>query len=246
MSKKKRAGRKRPARNKGGQGASGALYSQDSNILFHDADGYDFPKSFQWINKTDTVYGIKGSDPYNPGSRSITDIYGAESGSLPGNLSSPYSLQWEYEFSPTTIVLTFGGNDSDNVSDQPLIRDVITGSFTYINGVVAGQINKVASAQYENQYSTVISDGASQTSLVPVEEISIWNASSPVSFSGLRSLGQVLGRRFQSYLNPVGSLAKVADYSSSDGGDRSKVDQNGFGTLIASGWYNNPFNTDLV
>jgi hypothetical protein len=246
MGKKKSGGAKRSAKNQGGKSVSGALYSQEGNILFHDADGYDFPKAFQWANKTDTVYGITGSDPYNPGNRSITDIYGAEAGNLPQNLSMPYSFQWEYEFSPSTIVLTFGGNDSDNISEQPLIRDVMTGSFTYKDGTVAGQISKVASAQYENQYNTVISGGSSQTSLVPVEEISIWSASSPVSFSGLRSLGQVLGRRFQSSLNPVSALAKIAAYSSSDGGDRSVVDQNGFGALIASGWNNNPFATNLA
>ena len=242
MGKKKRGS----ANNNGNRRASGALYSQEGNILFHDANGYSFPKAFQWVNKTDTVYGIIGPDPYNAGNRLITDIYGAEAGNLPQNLSMPYSLQWEYEFSPSTIVLTFGGNDVDNTSDQPLIRDVITGAFTYKNGAVAGQISKVASARYENKYDVVSIGGLIQTSLVPVEEISIWSASSPVSFSGLRSLGQVLGRTFQSSLNPVSALVKIADYSSSDGGYRSVVDQNGFGSLIASGWNSTPFATNLA
>lgn len=244
MAKRKRVGRGRSG-NKSSTPA-GALYTSDSNLLFHDADAYDFPTSFQWINKTDTVYGIIGSDPFNPGGRKITEIYGEEVGALPRDIRLSYSLQWEYEFSPSKIILTFGGNDSNNISEQPLIRDVVTGSFTYKNGLVAGTISGVASARYQRKLQ-VIDSYSGQQDFVRVEEASIWKANSLVSFSGLRSLGQILGRRFQSTLNPLPSLAKVADYSSSiAGSDRSVLDLNGYGAVIAAGWQNSPFLPDLI
>ena len=202
------------------------LYTTESNILFHDANGVQLGKNFRWTNKSDIVYGIIGTKP----SQNINDIYGPVRPSLnPTNLDAPFSLQWEYEFSPSAIALTFGGDESDSGFDHPpLIRDIITGTFSYKKGLVSGEIRGIASATLKNPFY-----GSEET-------VEIWEANSGVRFRGLRSLGQLLGRRFESPLSPSPEFTRV------DTTNRSVVDQKGYGSLLSSGWYNTPFTSNLL
>lgn len=212
------------------------LFVEESDgTLWHDGNAPQ--QRFDWKTESDVVYGFV--DPY---AATPSKQYGKNSPVLPGALSDPFSLQWEYEFSPTRIVLTLGGNDVDNYSPQPILRDVITGAFKYNKGKIKGVIQQIASARWEQSSN--------------IEVVGIWEASTPRAFSGLGSLGQIVGRRFQGYPVPSAEFLKIATYDpdpfepglNRDGSplDRSITTQRGLDAYLGEGWQANPFLTNLL
>ena len=204
--------------------------------------------SFEWVTKSDTVYGYISPSPYSPPNQDPRKIFGAEPAAPVSSYGSPYSLQWEMEFSRDKIIGTYAGNDADTQKDPEYYRTIYSGSFSYKDGLVTGSVDSICYAQLESQtFASYASGAQADRTVLPVEEIKIYRSSSPIAFSGFSDLKQKA-----TTANPA--FQQVAQYQSAppDGysavapTDRSIVSQYGLTPLLQEGWWLNPLTSNLV
>lgn len=227
-----------------------SLYVIETNAISHAGSTYDrFNPSFQWTTKSDEVYGIISTDPLNPPNQSPTRLFGKVTPTLPATMDTPFSMQWEYEFSPTRIVKTSGGNDSDAARGDGMFREVITGNFLYRNGTISGTIDSCTFADYEQGllYRSSSSQGVVDQFTYEQESITHYSATIPIPFTGFRGLGKAIAS--ERGIN----LRVAAEYKSTQPAlpgappsDRTIVDANGLSQILPQNWWNTPFTPNLV